>query len=116
MQEGDSLYLITQKDLDEALEIPDDFYAKDREDVKDPHLLELLEEYSDIFTEKLTEPSKCDVEHYITLKPDAKPIQAKQFRLSPIHQKIIEETIQELLQHGHIEPCRSPHRSNLIVV
>ena len=116
IQEGDSLYLITQKDLDEALEITDDFYEKDREEVKDPQLLKLLDEYSDIFAEKLTKPSKCNVEHYITLKPNAKPIQAKQFRLSPVHQKIIEETVQELLQHGHIEPCRSPHRSNLIVV
>src|SRR3954469_11720556 len=79
-----------KKNLDEDLEIPDDFYEKDREEIKNPQLLELLEEYDDIFSKKLTEPSKCDVEHYITLKPDTRPVQSRQFRLSPAHQKVIE--------------------------
>ena len=74
MKKGDRLCLITQNHLDNDLEIKDDFYEKDREEIKDPLLFQLLDKYEDIFTEKLIGPSKYDIKHHITLKTGAKPV------------------------------------------
>ena len=125
IEEGDQvcfitadMNLITHADIDEELGIEPDFYEKDRENVDNPKLKALLEKYSRIFRTYLPpdKPTKRNVEHYIDLLPGTTPKHTHQYRLSPEHQKAIQEAIQELIDRGHIEPSRSPWRSPLLVV
>jgi hypothetical protein len=111
LEEGDQVYLLqTKQDVDELLGPEEDFYAKKRENVNDPDLNKLLEEYKDVFREELPRepPTKRNVEHEIILEEGTKPIQAHQYQLSPNHLQTIQETVAELLQLGHIKSSKSP--------
>jgi dUTP pyrophosphatase len=102
------LVQMEQNDVDDELGIDDKFYAQRREEVDDPDLDALIEEYDDIFRDELPsgKPTTRNVEHIISLEDNTTPIQARQFRLSPNHIKTIQETVAELLRLGHIEPSR----------
>ena len=91
----DKLYLVNREDLQEEDEPDLDFYDKDREEVKDPELDKILEEYDDIFRESLPpgKPTTRNVEHHIPLIDGAKPVQAYQYQLAPTHLEAIQETI-----------------------
>ncbi len=110
-EEGDQVYLLqTKQDMDELLGPEDDFYAKKQEEVNDPDLDKLLEEYKDVFREQLPQekPTKRDVDHKIILEDGTRPIQAHQYQLSPNHLQTIQETVAELLRLGHIKSSKSP--------
>ena len=54
IEEGDMLCIINKReDTQEELGIDDEYYARQREEVNDPELEALLEEYEDIFKEEL---------------------------------------------------------------
>jgi hypothetical protein len=112
-EEGDSFYLI-DADIDEDLGIE----TPQQDEVTDPDLKALIEEFSDIFRTELpsTKPTSRTVEHVIQLKEGTNPIKAHQYRLPPLHQEAIQEAISELLRLGHIEPSRSAWRAPLLVV
>src|SRR5947208_12827205 len=112
-EEGDNFYLI-DAEIDEDLGIT----PEPQEDITEPDLVTLLEEFQDIFRDELpdTKPSSRSVEHTITLKDGAQPVKAYQYRLSPLHQEAIQKSITELLRLGHIEPSKSAWRAPLLVV
>ena len=68
-------------ELDATDEHEQKFYDQYRQETDDPHLTKLLDEYSDIFKEKLPKaaPKYRTVVHHIPLKPDSKPIQMYQY-------------------------------------
>ena len=81
-EEGDEIFLLhTREDVQEALGIDDEFYAKKREKIQDEGLEALLDEYTDVFREELPrdKPTKRNVEHTIPLVDRAQPIQAHQY-------------------------------------
>lgn len=67
-------------------------------------LLRLLHKYKDVFARSLKE-----IKHYkhyeldLQLKPGAKPIFQKQFRLKPEDQKIIQSQLDEMVKNGLME-------------
>ena len=105
-------------ELDTTDEHEQEFYDQYRQEINDPKLTSLLEEYDDIFKEKLPKaaPKYQTVVHHIPLKPGSKPIQMYQYQLSPQHCEIIQAYIEELLELGHIEPSKSPWRFPLLVM
>ena len=110
--------LIYRVELDTTDDHEKAFYDKYRKESEDQRLTKLLEEYDDIFREKLPKaaPKYRSVVHNIPLKPGAKPIQMYQYRLSPQHCEILQKQIDELLELGHIEHSKSPWRFPLLVV
>ena len=106
----DQLFLVNREDLEEEDEIDQDFYDKDREDVKDPELDKILLEFDDIFKENLPpgKPTTRNVEHNIPLVEGAKPVQAYQYQLSPAHLTAIQETVDQLLKDKHIDHHGEP--------
>jgi deoxyuridine 5'-triphosphate nucleotidohydrolase len=118
-EESDLVTLIMPDDIEEELGLEkSDFYDKDREDIQDADLEALKQEFNDIFSNQLPKGREMPpkVQHYITLEPNTRPTQAYQYRLSPNHRQIIEDTMAELLKQGHIEPSTSPWRAPLLVV
>jgi hypothetical protein len=112
-EEGDNFYLI-DAEIDDDLGI----VPEPQEDITDPDLAALLEEFQDIFRDELpdTKPTSRSVEHTITLKEGAQPVKAYQYRLSPLHQEAIQKSITELLRLGHIKPSKSAWQAPLLVI
>ena len=77
-EEGDNFYLI-DINIDEDLGIE----TESQEEVTDPELAKLIEEFSDIFRTELpaTKPTSRSTEHTIVLKEGTTPIKAHQFKL-----------------------------------
>lgn len=56
------------------------------------------------------------IKHQIHLKPDAKIINVKQYRIPKAHKSIMQEIINEYEHLGIIEKCQSPYNSPAILV
>ena len=78
---------------------------------------QLVEEYNDVFQvdgDGLTFAKVC--EHKILTKPDANPINTKQYRIPHGQKEIVDLKIKEMLRDGVIEHCTSIWNSPLLVV
>ena len=117
-EEGDIICVISKADIEQELGIDQNFYDRDREEVKDPELDALLEEFSDVFRTELPEgkPAKHKVQHHIRLKPGAKPRNTYQYRIPEKYREQVKEVIEDLKKKNLIEPSTSPWRSPLLVV
>ena len=106
--------MISLEDIEDKLGIT----PESQPEIADPELRMLLDEYKDVFRDKLPDqlPTKRDVEHIIELKEDAQPRRSHQYHLPPAHQEAIQETVAELIKLKHIEPSRSAWRAPLLVV
>ena len=94
----------TYKDI----RISEDLTAEQRRQV-----IELLEEYQDIFTER---PGTTDLgEHQIELTT-ADLIRTKPYAMPYSKRKEVEEEVQKMLEMGVIEPSKSPYNSPIVIV
>ncbi len=76
--------------------------------------LQLLNEFSDCFTET---PGFCPyVEHEIVISPDFKPKRLREYRIPEILKPEIQRQIGELLKNGFIRPSNSPMASPIVAV
>ena len=114
IEKEDQVLMISLEDIDDELGIT----PESQPEIADPELRMLLDEYKDVFRDKLPDqlPTKRDVEHIIELKEDAQPRRSHQYHLPPAHQEAIQETVAELIKLKHIEPSRSAWRAPLLVV
>ena len=93
----------TYKDI----RIDEDLTAEQRRQV-----IELLEEYQDIFTER---PGTTDLgEHQMELTAD--PIRTKPYVMPYCKRKEVEEEVQTMLEMGVIEPSNSPYNFLIVIV
>ena len=77
-------------------------------------LLELLDEYSDCFSDT---PGFCDVvEHEIITTSDFKPRQCRAYKVPEILKVEIERQVQQLVTNGFIVPSTSPMSSGVVCV
>jgi Reverse transcriptase (RNA-dependent DNA polymerase) len=116
MAQEEQMFLLQLKKEDEIQQ--QQYYDQDREEMKDPELIALLEEYDDIFKDELQmdEYITREVTHRIPLKEGARPVQVKQYPLSIEHFEIIGQVANELVRLKKIERSTSPFRSPLLVV
>jgi hypothetical protein len=81
-----------------------------------PQILQLLDEYSVLFSEPQSLPPKRDCDHTIPLMPEAKIVNQRPYRL-PHHQKnVLEDIVKDLLQKGIIKDSTSPYSSLVVLV
>lgn len=81
-------------------------------------LFQLLYNYVDIFYLKGDKLTFCDLlEHTIPLVPNAQPVNIRPYtRRSKFERDEIERHVQDLIEQGIVEPCRSPYNSPLHLV
>lgn len=79
---------------------------------------ELLFENTDVFHLKGDKLTCCDIlEHTIPLFTDSKPVNVRPYsRRSKFENEELEKKVQELVELGIVEPCRSPYNSPLHLV
>jgi len=88
-------------------DVPDDIRGK---------LLQLVEEYADVFA---TDPDKLTQARHFKFHIEtgtASPVQCKPFRLSERENEVIHEKCEDLLKKKLIEPSSSPWSSNCFLV
>ena len=81
-------------------------------------LREIVDEYRDIFPEKLTkgQPPKRKIEHTIEIDPAAQPPNRAPYRLGPAEQDELEAEICDFVTQGFIWPSVSPYGAPVLFV
>ena len=78
------------------------------------HFLSLLDEFSDVFSEK---PGLCKVgAHSIHVTPDFKPKRLRAYKVPELLKPEVARQLQELLDLGFIQPSNSPMGSPIVLV
>ncbi|KAI3629418.1 hypothetical protein MIR68_012547, partial [Amoeboaphelidium protococcarum] len=113
-----SSYVLFMKTLEvDEEEQPDFTQVKSDLDTKNHQkLVGMLEEFQDVFKQKLSGlPSSRDIEHKIKLIDD-QPVYRPPYRLSPREQEALEKQLAEMLDQGLIRPSSSPFASPVLFV
>ena len=81
-------------------------------------LREIVDEYRDVFPEKLPKgrPPKREIEHSIEIDPEAQPPNRAPYRLGPADQDELEAQIRDLVAQGFIRPSSSPYGAPVLFV
>jgi hypothetical protein len=79
-------------------------------------LQQLLQQFTDIFSEATVLPPHRAADHTIPLLPGAKPPNIRPYRMSHSQKNTIEAIIKQLLKKGEIQPSSSPFSSPVILV
>ena len=81
-------------------------------------LREIVDEYRDVFPEKLPNgrPPKREIEHSIETDPEAQPPNRAPYRLGPAEQDELEAQIRDLVTQGFIRPSASPYGAPVLFV
>jgi hypothetical protein len=106
LEQGATGYLLlstTETEANPALECP-------------ATLSSLLEQFQDIFTERVGLPPKRDLDHSIPLLPGAIPPNIRPYRMFHSQKNIIEALVKQMLQNKEIRPSNSPYSSPIILV
>lgn len=77
---------------------------------------QLLHEFKGRFKEPKGLPPRREFDHGIVLLPNAKPVNIKPYRYSPMQKDEIEQQIVAMLQQGIIQPSSSPFASPVLLV
>jgi len=81
------------------------------------NIIKLLENYIEIVATSTEELTPSDLApHKIRLKPDAKPIKQRYYRLTKLKSDILKEEITKLIHKGLIEPSYSEWSSPVVLV
>ena len=88
------------------------------ENPRDPRLKKLLQDYKDVFPEKLPVqlPPERAIDHKIETIPGAEPPSRPPYRMAPIQLQELDRQLKELLQQGLIQPSVSPYGAPVLFV
>jgi len=81
-----------------------------------PDMQNLLAEYTDVFYEPKSLPPHRELDHAITLNTDARPVNTRPYRYSPLQKDEIERQVAEMLASGLITNSMSPFASPVLLV
>ena len=81
-----------------------------------PDLLDLIDEYHDLFEEPKSLPPIRDHDHSIHLKEGTHPIKLRPYRHSITQKNVLEYMITEMLRQGTTRPSHSPFSSPVVLV
>lgn len=79
-------------------------------------LQRLINEYQEVFSDKLNPLGAAVEPMRLVLEPEARPIVQKVRRLTPVRQEAVRKQIESLLASGIIRPSDSPWASPLVIV
>lgn len=74
-----------------------------------PSMQEILQEFSDLFTEPTSLPLTREVDHNITLKEGTESINIQPYRYTHYQKNKIEKQVQDVLRLGLVRPSTSPY-------
>ena len=77
---------------------------------------DVLQEFSDVFSDPKTLPPHSHIDHVINLVPGAIPVNSRPYRYSPLQKEEIERQVDEMLKAGLITPSLSPFASPVLLV
>ena len=83
---------------------------------KDPNLLPLLAEFSDIFDEPYNLPLTRRHDHYITILSSKPPANTRPYQYLHLQKNEIERIVKEMLETRVIRPCYSLYSSPVLLV
>ncbi|GJX65231.1 hypothetical protein Tco_0299574 [Tanacetum coccineum] len=83
---------------------------------EDPHIQNLLTDYSYIFEPPTSLPPPRLQDHHIPLKPNAPPVNVKPYRYPHYQKQIMTDLIADMLKDGLIKPSHSPYSSPVLLV
>ena len=84
---------------------------------KDPALTQLLESFSDVFSEPTALPAfREGFDHQIPLQSGSNPVNLRPYRYSSLQKDAIDEMLKEMLQQGIIQCSSSPYASPIVLV
>jgi hypothetical protein len=89
------------------------------ENPRDPRLKKLLQDYDDVFPERLPvqlPPPERTTDHKIETIPGTEPPSRPPYRMPPIQLKELDRQLKELLQQGLIQPSVSPYGAPVLFV
>jgi hypothetical protein len=83
-----------------------------------PEAKHLVEEFADVFPEDLPQklPPRREVDHRIELEPGAVPPSRPTYRMSPAELDELKKQLNELTEHGFIQPSKSPFGAPVLFV
>jgi len=76
----------------------------------------LLDEFEDLFEEPKSLPPPRPIDHTISLKANAEPVNIRSYRYPPKQKAEIERMIKDMLSTSVIQPSTSPYASPLLLV
>ncbi|CAF1253603.1 unnamed protein product [Rotaria sordida] len=85
----------------------------DLNDIQKQKLLNVIQEFPDVFNEKTGQTSK--VKHVIKLLPASQPCNLPPYRIAPARRQVVEENLQEMLKDNIIVPSKSPWASPVVL-
>ncbi|XP_058754567.1 uncharacterized protein LOC131627728 [Vicia villosa] len=89
----------------------------DSQQVLPPSLVQLLDQYSDIFAEPTAlPPSRPGFDHKIPFKEGTQPFNLRPYRFSIVQKDIIDNIVQDMLKQGIVQHSNSPFASPIILV
>ncbi|GKB30446.1 ty3-gypsy retrotransposon protein [Tanacetum coccineum] len=83
---------------------------------EDPHIHNLLNEYSHVFDSPTSLPPQRNYDHHIPLAPNASPVNVRPYRYPHYQKQIMTDLIAEMLKDGLIKPSHSPYSSPVLLV
>ncbi|KAL2230686.1 UNVERIFIED_CONTAM: Transposon Ty3-G Gag-Pol polyprotein [Sesamum indicum] len=86
------------------------------EGTRDSQVLELLQQYKDVFQEPKSLPPERSIEHSIELLPEAIPKKQYPYRYAYGQKTEIEKLVREMLENGIIRPSQSSFASPVLLV
>jgi hypothetical protein len=81
-----------------------------------PDMQTLLSEFAEIFETPTSLSPRCALDHAISLETDAKPVNSRPYRYSPLQKDEIERQIAEMIKDGVVTPSMSPFASPVLLV
>ena len=78
----------------------------------------LLRDYRDVFPDDLPKhlPPKRDIDHKIELVPGAQPPSLPMYKMSPLENDELNKQLTDLVDHGFIQPSKSPFGAPVLFV
>nr|GEX51401.1 Ty3/gypsy retrotransposon protein [Tanacetum cinerariifolium] len=83
---------------------------------EDPHIHNLLNEYSHVFYSPTSLPPQRNYDHHIPLAPNTSPVDVRPYHYPHYQKQITTDLITEMLKDGLIKPSHNPYSSSVLLV
>jgi len=114
----EEVFLVVVRDTSEKHSYCINALSSEKQQDLPPEAKKLLSEFADVFPEDLPTslPPRREVDHRIELMPGATPPSRPTYRMSPVELDELKKQLQDLTEHGFIQPSKSPFGAPVLFV